>query len=39
MSAVRAEPFAFDAQELVELEAFMKKRAAGMALEAPAVRP
>jgi sulfur-oxidizing protein SoxA len=39
MSGVRAEPFAFEAQELVELEAFMAKRAAGMALEAPAVRP
>lgn len=39
MSGVRAEPFAFDAQELVELESYMAKRAAGMALETPGVRP
>ena len=36
---VRAEPFADDAPELVELELFLKQRAAGMPVESPAVRP
>ncbi len=39
MSGVRAEPFAFDAQELVELELHLMQRAAGLRLETPAVRP
>lgn len=39
MSGVRAEPFAYGAQELVELELYLNARAEGMALEAPAVRP
>ena len=39
MSGVRAEPFAFDAPELVELELYLMQRAAGMRLETPAVRP
>ncbi len=39
MSGVRAEPFAFDAPELVELELYLMQRAAGMVLETPAVRP
>lgn len=39
MSGVRAEPFAYGAQELVELELYLNARAKGMALEAPGVRP
>lgn len=39
MSGVRAQPFAYDAQELVELELYLSTRAKGMAMEAPAVRP
>lgn len=39
MSGVRAEPFAFGAPELVELELHLMQRAAGMRLETPAVRP
>ncbi len=39
MTAVRAEPYAFGASELVDLEAFLGKRSAGMRFEAPAVRP
>jgi len=39
MSGVRAEPFAYGAQELVELELYLKIRAKGMAMEAPGVRP
>ena len=39
MSGVRAEPFAFGAPELVELELYLMQRAAGMPLETPAVRP
>ncbi|WP_233151839.1 sulfur oxidation c-type cytochrome SoxA [Pelomonas sp. KK5] len=36
-SGVRAEPF--DADELVALELYLMKRAAGMSMDAPAVRP
>lgn len=39
MSGVRAEPFAYGAQELVELELYLASRAGGMAVETPAVRP
>lgn len=39
LNGVRAEPYAFDAVELVELELFLVERARGMALEAPGVRP
>lgn len=39
MSGVRAEPYAYGAQELVELELYLNQRARGMQLEAPAVRP
>lgn len=39
MSGVRAEPFAFDAPEMIELELYLMQRAAGMPLETPAVRP
>ena len=39
MSGVRAEPFAFDARELVDLELYLARRAAGLPVEAPAVRP
>jgi sulfur-oxidizing protein SoxA len=36
---VRAEPFAYDAPEYVALELYLAKRAAGMTVEAPGVRP
>jgi len=36
---VRAQPYEFGAPELVELELYLMTRAAGMAMEAPAVRP
>jgi L-cysteine S-thiosulfotransferase len=36
---VRAQSYDFGAPELVELELFLMTRAAGMAMEAPAVRP
>lgn len=36
---VRAEPFKDDAVEYVELELFLKERAAGLKMETPAVRP
>jgi sulfur-oxidizing protein SoxA len=36
---VRAQPYAFGAPELVDLELYLMTRAAGMAMEAPAVRP
>ena len=39
MSGVRAEPFAYGAQELVELELYLAGRAKGMLVEAPGVRP
>ncbi|MDB5511901.1 MAG: cytochrome [Enterovirga sp.] len=39
MSGVRAEPYRFDAPELVDLEAYLMGRAAGLAMETPAVRP
>jgi sulfur-oxidizing protein SoxA len=39
MSGVRAEPYAYGAQELVELELYLAARAAGMRVETPAVRP
>lgn len=39
MTGVRAEPYPFGAVELLELEVFLTRRAAGMAWEAPAVRP
>ncbi len=39
MTGVRAEPFAYGAQELIELELFLMQRAAGMPLETPGVRP
>ena len=39
MSGVRAEPFAFGAPELIELELYLMQRASGMPLETPAVRP
>lgn len=39
MSAVRAEPYAFDAREWVALELFLMQRAAGLPIETPAVRP
>jgi sulfur-oxidizing protein SoxA len=39
MAGVRAEPFPYDAPELVELELYLAQRAAGMRVDAPAVRP
>ena len=39
MSGVRAEPFAYGSQELVELELYLTARAKGMAMETPGVRP
>lgn len=39
MAGVRAEPFAYGALELIELELYLAKRAAGMLIDAPAVRP
>lgn len=39
MTAVRAEPYPFGGTELVALEAYLAKRATGMAIESPAVRP
>jgi sulfur-oxidizing protein SoxA len=36
---VRAQPYEFGAPELVELELYLMTRAAGMAMETPAVRP
>jgi len=39
MSGVRAEPYAYDAQELVEIEAYLAQRAVGLKMETPAVRP
>ena len=39
MSGVRAEPYAYDAVELIELELHLMQRARGMPLETPAVRP
>ncbi len=39
MTGVRAEPFAYGAPELVELELHLAVRAKGMQVEAPGVRP
>jgi sulfur-oxidizing protein SoxA len=39
MVGVRAEPFAADSLELVELELYLGARANGLAVETPAVRP
>ncbi len=39
MTAVRAEPYPFAAAELTALEAYLAKRAAGMTMDAPSVRP
>ena len=39
MNGVRAEPYAYGANELVELELYLAARAKGMTMETPAVRP
>jgi len=39
MSGVRAEPFGYGAPEFIALELYLMQRAAGLALETPAVRP
>lgn len=38
-SGVRAEPWAWNGEELLALELFLQQRAAGMPLESPGVRP
>lgn len=39
MTGVRAEPFGYGSDEFTAIELYLKQRAAGMALESPAVRP
>jgi len=39
LTGIRAEPFAYDALKLVDLELYLKSRATGLPLETPAVRP
>ena len=39
MSGVRAQPYTYGAQELIELELYLAARAKGMAVETPGVRP
>ncbi|HKU94141.1 MAG TPA: sulfur oxidation c-type cytochrome SoxA [Vineibacter sp.] len=39
LSGMRAEPYAYDAPEYVQLELFLMQRARGMTLESPGVRP
>ena len=39
MNGVRAEPFAYGAQELIELELYLNGRTKGMSGETPGVRP
>lgn len=39
MAGIRAQPYAYGAPELVELELYLMLRAAGMPMETPAVRP
>jgi len=39
ISGVRAEPYPYGADELTELELYLAQRAAGMRMDAPAVRP
>lgn len=39
MTGVRAEPYAYGAPEYVAIELYLAQRAAGMAVETPAVRP
>lgn len=39
LTGTRAEPFAYDAPEMVAIEAFLMERAAGLSLETPGVRP
>jgi sulfur-oxidizing protein SoxA len=39
LSGIRAEPYPYGAQELVELELYLMWRARGMKIETPAVRP
>lgn len=39
MTGVRAQPWPYGAQELVELELYLGRRAQGLTLEAPGVRP
>ena len=39
MSGVRAEPYAFGSDQITALELYLMRRAAGMKIETPAVRP
>ena len=38
-AGVRAQPWDWNAEELVDLELYLMQRAAGMPMDAPAVRP
>lgn len=39
MTGIRAEPFPAGATELIDIEVYLMQRAAGMAMDSPAVRP
>jgi len=39
IAGVRAEPFAYGAPELIELELYLDQRASGMTVDTPALRP
>ena len=39
MAGLRAEPFAFNSIEMMELETCLAPRASGILLDAPALRP
>ena len=39
LTGIRAEPYPYGAQELIDLELYLMQRATGMAVETPAVRP
>jgi L-cysteine S-thiosulfotransferase len=39
LTGMRAVPYAYGAQEMTELELFLARRARGLTLETPAVRP
>jgi len=39
MAGIRAQPYAYGAPELVDLELYLMSRAAGMPMETPAIRP
>ena len=39
LTGIRAEPYPYGSTEMVELELYLKQRAAGMTMESPGVRP